>query len=302
MAWWQIAGQIVAAAGGAYLDHLRRREEEERRERDRREILNAIRRVGNEILTELTEQRLTELRGELEGFRLTYGAYDPDPADRNEENRLVRLIDDSARVIGQVGQAVAGVANNQRLALDAWPIYLSLIYLRAQAMTERQVTYGSAEAQDALPAFDAAIPRLDNLLAFLRRQSDARFGPVVCRRHPDFQRTVCWYQWGRTQEICGSLSDPTGIAKCQRARARHMESAYQSFEGVAEITAAAAQLQEARDALDTVGALDWLAGVGVNLWGEVVVAAGRFHLPASFPSDRAEGLFRSAKMNDTICQ
>ena len=63
-----------------------------------------------------------------------------------------------------------------------------------------------------------------------------------------------------------------------------MENAYRAFEGVLEITAAAKHLQDARDALDTIGALDLLTRHGVDV-GDLVIVHGR--LVRSRPSARA---------------
>jgi hypothetical protein len=53
-----------------------------------------------------------------------------------------------------------------------------------------------------------------------------------------------------------------------------MDAAYQAFEGVREITAAADQLQDARDVLDTISALDLLTRRGVDV-GDVIIVHGR---------------------------
>ena len=273
---WLEAGKIALAAGQAFMAHLQGRQDDAERERDRELILAAVGRAREEILTRLNVLEVNQLRGELEGFELIYASYDPDPNDPAEEARLVALIDDSARVLGRLGAHLETVGANPDLALEAWAIYVPLLYLRAQAMTERQVTYGADETDDALLSFDMALPRLTGLLSHLRRVSDSHFGPVVCRPLPDSQDSrVCWYQWGNEQFICGSTRDPRGVAKCQESRTRNMELAYRAFEGVAEITAARDQLQDARDALATSGALDVLRRHGVDI-GDVVVVRGGF--------------------------
>lgn len=272
---WVTAGKIALAAGQAFLAHLQGRKDDAERERDRELILAAIKRAQDEILNRLNLLEVNQLRGELEGFQLIYDSYDPDPNDSAEEDRLVSLIDDSARVLGRLGAHLDTVGSNPALALEAWAIYVPLLYLRAQAMTERQVTYGANEAQDALLSFDMALSRLSGLLSYLRGQSDRQFGPVVCRPVPDSQDSrVCWYWWGNEQFICGSTRDPRGVEKCQRSRASNMDRAYRDFEGVAEITAASTQLQDARDALDTMNALDMLTLSGVEV-GEVLIVRGR---------------------------
>lgn len=272
---WLEAGKIALAAGQAFLAHLQERENDAERERDRALILEAVRRAREEILDRLNVLEVNQLRGELEGFQLIYASYDPDPSDPAEEARLVSLIDDSARVLGRLGAHLETVGGNPDLALEAWAIYVPLLYLRAQAMTERQVTYGADETDDALVSFDMALARLAGLLAHLRRVSDSQFGPVVCRPLPDSQDSrVCWYRWGNEQFICGSTRDPRGVAKCQESRTRNMDFTYVAFEGVAEITAAFEQLQDARDALAALSALDVLTRHGVDVGDLVIVRGG----------------------------
>jgi flavin-binding protein dodecin len=272
---WVTAGKIALAAGQAFMAHLQGRKDDDERERDRDLLLAAIKRAQDEILNRLNLLEVNQLRGELEGFQLIYASYDPDPNDPVEESRLVTLIDDSARVLGRLGAHLDTVGSNPDLALEAWAIYVPLLYLRAQAMTERGVTYGAEETTDALVSFDMALPRLAGLLSYLRGQSDSQFGPVVCKPIPDSQDSrVCWYWWGNEQFICGSTRDPKGVEKCQKSRATNMDAAYRAFEGVREITAAADQLQEARDVLDTISALDLLTHRGVDV-GDVIIVRGR---------------------------
>src|SRR5205823_14492210 len=101
-----------------------------------------------------------------------------------------------ARVLGRLGADLDSVGSDPDLAFEAWAIYVPLLYLRAQAMTERQITYGADETRNALQSFDMALPRLSRLLSILRARSDAQLGPVVCRPIPDSQDSrVCWYMY-----------------------------------------------------------------------------------------------------------
>jgi hypothetical protein len=273
---WVIAGKVALAAGQAFLAHLQGRKNEQARERDRELILAAITRLREDVLDTLIELEVIQLRGELEGFQQTYAAYDPDPQDPNEEARLVSLIDDSARVLGRIGEGMDRVGSQEALALESWSVYVPLLFLRAQAMTERQVTYGASEISDIAPSFDLALPRLGALLALLRRRSDGEFGEVVCKPIPDSQDSrVCWYYHKAGQFICGSLRDPRGLEKCRAYRAAHMEQAYGAYEGVGPLTQARDQLQQSRDALEITGILDQLTHAGVEV-NEVVLAEGRF--------------------------
>jgi hypothetical protein len=278
---WVVAGKVALAAGQAFMAHLKGRKNDAERERDRELILAAIRRMHDEVLDRLNLLETSQLKGEFEGFQLVYASYDADPDDPVEEGRLVSLIDDSARVLGRIGAHLDALPGNPELALEAWAVYVPLLYLRAQAMTERQVTYGADETTEALLSFDMAIPRLDGLLAYLRRQSDSQFGPVVCKPMPDSQDSqVCWYLWRHgqgvaEQVICGSTRDPHGVEKCRQSRERNMNTAYRNFDGVAEITAAADQLRDAREGLDTIRTVDVLTGKGIKV-GDLELVEGRF--------------------------
>jgi hypothetical protein len=277
---WIAAGKVTLAAGEAFLSYLQDRKEDTERARDREMILAAINKMHEEVLDMLVELEVNELKGELEGFQLTYASYDPDPNDPIEESRLTQLIDDSARVLGRLGANLDTVSSNPKLALETWAVYVPLLYLRAQAMAERQTTFGKQETSEALLSFEMALPRLQGLLSYLRRESDSRFGGIVCKRVPDSQdRQVCWYYFAHKQYICGSLRDPKGLDKCQRARARHMDSAYRGYRGVREITAAADQLEHARDALETITIIDSLTKQGVPV-GDLTFVNGRLERTA----------------------
>lgn len=272
---WITAGKIALGAAQAFLGHLQARQDDVERERDRELILAAIQSMRDEILDRLNVLAVNEFRGDLEGFQSTYDAYDPDPSDPTEENRLARLIDDSAGVLGRLGANLDTVAANADLALEAWTVYVPLLYLRAQAMTEREVTYGTPEIADSLASFNMAISRLTGLLSYFRTQSDKNFGPVVCKPVPDSQDSqVCWYWWSSEQFICGSTRDPRGVEKCQTSRRNNMENAYRAFPGVKEITETREQLQQARDAVDTMSALHRLSLAGVHV-GEIALVDGQ---------------------------
>jgi len=258
---WAAAAGLIASAASAYLDHLKARADAEQRARDRDSILNAIAHTRDQILTEMVRETIAELSGELEGFQSTYGAYDPDPDDPVEEERLARLIDDSARTLGRLGALIDGARTNPaldspgaQLALQSWPIYLSVLYLRSQAMTERQVTFGAAELKDSLPEMDAALMRLDGLLTYLRKQSHARFGAITFRVREKPPSIVTFYSFLGEQFVCAML--PKSPKNCELARARHMDTAYAAFEGVRELREVNEQLNNVRDALETVSVID----------------------------------------------
>jgi hypothetical protein len=253
---WAIALQVVAAAAKAYQEHRQASGDAAERERLREAIIAAISQMRQEVITEVIALRIFELEGKVEGFETTYAAYDPDPGNTVEENRLVRLIDDSALVIGELGRLVDAIRAEPDLGLPAWPPYLSLVYLRAQAMTEREVTYDADEIDDILPSFEVALQRMHGVSSYLRDMSDARFGAVITRRHPDFTSPVVGYMFEHNFMFCGYLNRPDAIARANEERERHMDSAYASYEGVRETNEAIDELQAAIDDLSQ----GWLFG------------------------------------------
>jgi len=253
---WAIAAQVVAAAAKAYEKHRQAGSDAAERERFREAIIAAISQMRQEVITEVIALRLYELEGKVEGFETTYAAYDPDPNNSVEENRLVRLIDDAALVLGELGRLVDAVRAEPDVGLAAWPPYLSLLYLRAQAMTEREVTYGADEIEDILPTFEVALQRMYGVSLYLRDMSDVRFGDVVTRRHPDFTAPIVGYMFEHNFMFCGYLNRPDAIESANEDRERHMDSAYASYEGVRETHEAIDELQATIDELNQ----RWLVG------------------------------------------
>ena len=279
---WVTAGKVAAAAAQAFWSYLQGRKDAAERDRNRDLMIQAINQARDDILDRMNAIERAILSGELEGFQVIYASYNPDPNDPLEEERLVNIADDSARVLGRLGSHLDNVPSNPDLAFDVWAIYVPLLYLRAQALAERQAVYGADQATEAILSFDLAIPRLNGLLSRLRARSDAGFGPIVCKPMPDSQDArVCWYRWihGNVSEqfICGSTRDPRGIEKCKASRASNMDTAYRNTPGVRQITAAVEQLQISRDALETIDTLDILGTHGV-LVGELKVVNGHFAL------------------------
>ena len=257
-----IAG-LIEKAYNAYKEYMEKREEAAEHERLRQEMLAAIRKVTTDIISELIETRLEKLRGELEGFTSNYAAYDPDPNSEVEENRLVRIADDSARTIGQLGQILDGLGTDpdqkpaddpdRLLAFDAWPIYIPLIYLRAQVLAERETTYGAVEAKDALDSMDDALDRLDSLLEFLRTESDANYGPITTGPVPDYEEEMFYFTVKGRKMACGRLTNPNAYAQCEATRESMMDGAFRVYDGVPELSSALSQLRQAREQLAAAG-------------------------------------------------
>jgi hypothetical protein len=246
---WVEVGSKIAQVAAALNSYLQNKESEAARERDRKAIIAAIEQTRKAILEANLENRLRELTGEIEGLHTRYDTYDPQPDDTVEEGRLVSVIDGAATLLGNLGVEFIDELGSDAPAVgvDAWAPYAALAFFRAQAMTEREVTFGANEVKDVADMLDVAIVRTESVLTFLRGESDRRFSRTKCGRHPDFQETVCSYKFQNEEVICGRLSDPTGVRKCNDKRAAHMDREFAAFVPVPQVRSGLNDLVAARD-------------------------------------------------------
>ena len=296
---WAIAAQIVKAAATAYREYADSENDAQERERLRESIIAAISQMRDEVIAEVIALRLAELEGEVQGFEDTYQTYDAEPGNDVEENRLARLIDDAAQTMGELGVLVDMVRADPDLGLPAWPPYLSIFYLRAQAMTEREITYEADEISDILPSAEDALQRMQGVQQYLRDMSDARFGAVGSRRDGDFTVNVVGYMFEHHFIPCGFANDPDVIQRANEARDWHMESAYLGYEGVREANEAIDDLQTTIDDLSQTSFLDRLAVLSPYIHKRVLRLedgrmAFRGGLPVSFGDRRRSSREREA--------
>lgn len=174
---WVTAAKVALAAGQAFKKYPDEQAAEETKKCDREELLEAIRTLTDDVIHTFVMQQIVDLKGDLDRFQDIYRSYDP--GSRAEEERLRALIDESARVLGDLGQGLDARPLQEQLAFESYAIYVPLLFLRAQAMVERERTYGEKEVADIIPSFDLAIPRLRKLLEHLRAKSHAQFSEVI---------------------------------------------------------------------------------------------------------------------------
>jgi hypothetical protein len=207
--------------------------DEQQRQKLRKDMTEIVGKAKQEIITQLMIDKMTTLKGEIEGFENTFAAYDPDPSDPLEENRLVRLIDDSSRVLGQLGQCVdlagpaAYPASNSELAFQCYPLYLTLTYLRVSAMVERELTYGAEEIKDAIDSFAKVRERTDLIEDRMRAASDARFGNIKSKENGEGvgEKLFWWYVFdGKQYRDFHPWSDQQIVKK----RMQHQQSVWMS--------------------------------------------------------------------------
>jgi hypothetical protein len=269
LTWAAIGGWAAEQAAGAYVDYLKTiflDDAEERRRQDRDMILHAIRELQNGALDLAIAQEINDLRAALQGSVATYAAYDPDPGNAVEEERLRDLIDGLSFRIEEIGGHLDGVGpdlvvggavdqqemtRRRRFAVEIWPLYTPLVLLRAQVMTEREITYGSPEIGDIVPMFDTAVRRNENLLAFLRAVNDRRYPGDIRSKGigtPHSPR-ILYYEFDGMDVGCGLVGAPDGMQRCREARRAAKDRTFAETIPVAAILVATDQLREASDAL-----------------------------------------------------
>ena len=195
---WVVVAQAAAAAAEAIYGYIAARNDATERNRKQKQLISAIELTRTSVLSAVNEATVSELQGALQGYEDRYREYDARPQD---EQRLVNMIDDSANTLGWLqtnisktpsrpGATGDPVAENAavELALKCVTVFIPMVYLRIQMMTEWQITYRAPAVQDIPPLLKRSIAYLVQVRRWLRKESDARFGLIQTRRSSDHQR------------------------------------------------------------------------------------------------------------------
>lgn len=251
---WMVVAQVVAAAAQATYGFLKSASDAEKRDQKHAEMLAVLDEVRFSILSTMVEIEVAELTGEVRGFVDIMRSYDGDPDDSAEEERLRSLIDDSARVIGRLSAHIDNLPNTpgdqdaetttRTLALESAAILAPLIYVRAQAMAERQFTYKNPEIRDIPHSLDDGARSLRHVATYVRTESDGRFTTVATHRDPESHRQVFGYRFSGRLIPCGPVAMNGTFAQCQEQRRRHIQGASVTYlDGAGPVlTAAASQM------------------------------------------------------------
>jgi hypothetical protein len=236
------------------------------RARQQREILDAIRTSNQILLDTAVALNVAELSGEVQGFLDIYDTYDADPNDPVEEGRLESLISDSARVIGRLSSNIALLPNPDsgmdpaqeatlvNLALESAGLVIPLIFLRVQAMVEREITYGAQEIDDTRGFLDRMVNRLAPVIPNLRERSDSRFTELGIWKDPEpgVNFRVYYYKFSGLMVMCFPTTLPNARERSESSRAARMNAEFLRFEGGAApvLSEAIAAMEKIRDAPD----------------------------------------------------
>jgi hypothetical protein len=190
-----------------------------------------IERAKNDIINFLRQQQLTEIVGRVEGMFNTFERYAADP--RANEDRLVRLIDDLAQLLGIMNRLMA---ENERQLLAVFPTYACGVSLSLMSISERRHRFGVNEITAGLP--EEAKAHALNVKAILRRRSDNRFHLATQRDEPgSFNLGYTFDDRFHFVAIVFDRQNPArALERVNRQMAAHQEREFPLFPGVREVT------------------------------------------------------------------
>jgi hypothetical protein len=119
------------------------------------------------------------------------------------------------------------------LALESAGLMIPLVFLRVQALVERELTYGEPEIKDVPGVLDQAISDLSPVPVKLRKSSDHRFGPIFT--HNEFEHGLSLprfaYRFDSMPVPCSLVRIANARGISERRRISHMNAAYAAYEG-----------------------------------------------------------------------
>jgi len=151
-------------------------------------IIGALSQVIQQSMRQVVEvlqaQRLDELAGRVDGLFTTFIRYAANPNAEGNSERLLRLIDELAQLIGEMNRIMAHIDSDEAAALAVFPAYESAVGLSAMAIAERRYRFNVNEPFAGL--FEQAKQNAVRVRDALHRQSDARFSLEARDEEPGF--------------------------------------------------------------------------------------------------------------------
>jgi hypothetical protein len=234
--------------------------EEAEKRRQLEEILGAIRTSTSIVLDAVVSIEINRLRGDVNGFLEIFDTYDAGPG---EEARLREIADNSARTVANLAANItllplAGTSMEAAdkkfkriLALESAGLMVPLVFLRVQALVERELTYGAKEIKDVPGVLEQAISDLSPVPAKLRKSSDSRFGPLFTQNSEEHGLRLTWhaYLFNGRPVPCSLVRIANSRAISESSRRSRMNAEYASYEGGAgpAISQAMEQMRIIRD-------------------------------------------------------
>jgi hypothetical protein len=236
--------EVIVALARAILADRERREQaaadEELANSIVARISAAIDRAKNEILDFLRQQRLDDLAGRVDGLFDTFQRYAADP--RANHDRLVRLIDELAQLIGIMNRLLT--AGDERQLFAVYPTYATAVSISLVAISERRHRFGVNEITAGLP--QEAKAHTERVKATLRRRSDLRFHLATRQSEPgSFDIGYTFNdQFHFVDIVFGRNTPPRVIERVRREIEAHREREFPLFPGVRELQLFLDELEE----------------------------------------------------------
>jgi hypothetical protein len=241
--WIELGGLLLATGRAVYDYGWGAPAAEKEQNRRMQEILGAIRTSTSVILDTVVALEIDNLKGEVNGLLNRFDTYDADPQDHSEEERLREIADESADTLAtlsaHIGRLPAPGATTdpsqetamRELALQSAALMMPLVFLRVQALVERQRTYLAPEIKDVPPLLDQAISDLSPLPGNLKTLSDARFGALFVQQDSE-HAGLSWYAYdfNRVAVPCSLTKLTNARAISEHSRRHRMDAEYASFE------------------------------------------------------------------------
>lgn len=237
--------EVIVALARAILADRERREQAAADEQLANSIIAhinaAIDRARNEIFEFLRQQRLDDLAGRVDGLFDTFQRYAADP--RANHDRLVRLIDELAQLLGIMNRLL--LAGDERQVLAVFPTYACAAALSLVAISERRHRFGVNEITAGLP--QEAKVHAERVNAILRRRSDQRFHVATRREEPGSFNIGYTFndQFHFVAIVFGNNTPARVIERVERAILAHQEREFPLFPGVRELLLFIEQLDDA---------------------------------------------------------
>lgn len=234
--WIKLGSQMHAVAALIYAYGWGNAAEAAERARLHKEILDTIKTSASSIKDLIIQIEIAKLKGEVTWLIDKFEDFDPDPSDKGQNERLRAIIDDSENVLGRMSANIGLLQNGgeaTNLALESVALSMPLVFLRVQAMVERQKIYGSQDVKGIPRALNRAVDRLSPVPIQLRAWSDARFGPLIVQTTKDPGPKISYYafRFNNMSIPCFPTRVTNARAMSEKNRRSRMDAEYAGYRG-----------------------------------------------------------------------
>jgi hypothetical protein len=245
MKWTDIGGFSIAAGRAVYDYWIKDPKDREERARMHQEVLHAIRSSTSLVLDTMVALNLAQLKGEVEGLMSRFATYEPDALNKNEENRLINIIDGASDTLGILHANIELLppAKNSmeapqekaflNLALESAALQMSLVFLRIHAMVERERTFGAEEIKDVPAVLDRTIAVLSPVVRNLKIRSDSRFSSLrtMVSSGPGPRVSFFAFDFNGAPVPCFLTQTPDALRKSEQRRRERIDEEFNAYQG-----------------------------------------------------------------------